>query len=242
MESFAVSYAPSASAWVRIRERMSEFRNATHAPQDPKIRSNTRVLALAPRTRGLPGSLYEVEVIGELFGERAQVLTGGEASEGALRKLAPRFEIVHLATYGRLNKANPLFSHIELAETAGDPGLLEVHEIYGLGLQARLLTLSACETALGANSIWDVPPGDDWVSLASAFLESGTDNVMASLWRVEDLATAALMERFYGHLVAGMELDRSLAEAQRSLIADPATAHPFYWAGFLLVGEGGGVL
>jgi CHAT domain-containing protein len=139
-----------------------------------------------------------------------------------------------------LNKANPLFSYVELAETRDDAGLLETHEVYGLRLRARLLTLSACETALGSGSTWDVPPGDDWVSLAVAFLSAGALNVMASLWRVEDLATAELMRRFYGHVAAGERLAVSLAEAQRELIANPVTAHPSYWAGFMLVGEGGG--
>ncbi len=89
--------------------------------------------------------------------------------------------------------------------------------------------------------MWDVPPGDDWVSLSAAFLGAGAANVLASLWRVEDLATAELMQQFYRHLTAGTSLAVALAKAQRELIATPDTAHPFYWAGFVLVGEGGGV-
>jgi CHAT domain-containing protein len=190
----------------------------------------------------LPGSDIEADVIEGLFGHRAQVLRGNDASERAFKSLAPRADIVHLATYGRLNKANPLFSYVELAETSEDPGFFEVHEIYGMSLHSRLLTLSACETAVSSDSLWDIPPGDDWTGFAQAFLGAGVANVMASLWPVEDLATAALMEQFYGYMARGESLPDALAQAQRQLLSDPDTAHPFFWAGFLLVGEGGGIL
>ncbi len=137
-----------------------------------------------------------------------------------------------------LNKANPLFSYVELAETRGELGLLEAREVFGLGLRAQLLTLSACETAVGSSSRWDAPAGEDWLGLAAAFLGAGAENVLASLWQVEDLATAELMQRFYRHLASGTPLAQSLAEAQRELIANPDTAHPFYWAGFVLIGAG----
>lgn len=230
-QRYAVSYAPSASVWLGVMERVAR-------PLGP---AGPTVLAMAPRVDQLPGSRYEVELIGRLFGDEAEVFVGHQASEEVLRTEAPRFDIVHLATYGVLNKANPLFSFVELAPIGDEAGVLEVHEIYALGLNARLVTLSACETALGVGSMWDVPPGDDWVSLSAAFLGAGAANVLASLWQVEDLATAELMQRFYRHLTADMSLAASLAEAQRELIANPDTAHPFYWAGFVLVGEGGGI-
>jgi CHAT domain-containing protein/tetratricopeptide (TPR) repeat protein len=235
VERYAVSYAPSASTWSRLVTRAPGQHVSEH-------QAGNLMLALAPRVGDLPGSRYEVEAVGRLFGDSARVLIGEEATEQAFQNAAPAFDIVHLATYGVLNKANPLFSYVELAETRGDVGLLETHEVYGLRLRARLLTLSACETALGSGSAWDVPPGDDWVSLAAAFLSAGAANVLASLWQVEDLATAELMQRFYRHVATGEPLASSLAEAQRELIANSDTAHPLYWAGFMLVGRGGGAL
>jgi CHAT domain-containing protein len=183
----------------------------------------------------LPGSRAEVAAIGRLHGERAQVLTGAAASEGAFRALAPRHAIVHLATYGVLNKQNPLFSFVEMGAGSGDDGRLEVHEVFGLTLGARLLVLSACQTGLGAGAVADVPPGDDWVGLVQAFLFAGASNVMATLWPVADVATARLMERFYRELGSGRSEAEALAETQRAAVRDPATAHPFYWAGFALV-------
>ena len=228
VERYAVSYAPSASTWVRMVER------AGPAAADP------RVLAMAPRVGDLPGSRYEVEVIGRLFGDKARVLLGSEASKGALQDAAPFYDIVHLASFGVLNKANPLFSYIELSTEDGGADRLEAHEIFGLGLNARLVTLSACETAVGSGGFWNVPPGDDWVSLATVFLEAGVENVLASLWQVEDLATAELMQAFYRNLNPNVGVTESLAMAQRELLSNPDTAHPFYWAGFVLVGSGGG--
>ena len=144
--------------------------------------------------------------------------------------------MVHLATYGVLNKQNPLFSFVDLQAGGGYDGRLEVHEVFGLGLNAGLLVLSACQTALGSGALADVPAGDDWVGLVRAFLTSGADNVLATLWAVEDRATALFMERFYDALRSGLSPAESLAIAKRESIRDDATAHPFYWAGFVLVG------
>jgi len=113
-----------------------------------------------------------------------------------------------------------------------------VHEVFGLTLAADLVVLSACQTGLGSGALADVPPGDDWVGLTRAFLHAGARHVVATLWPVDDWATAALMERFYGASAVGPDPARALAEAQRVVLTAPATAHPFYWAGFVAVGGG----
>jgi CHAT domain-containing protein/tetratricopeptide (TPR) repeat protein len=222
IQRYRVTYAPSASVWLRLRARA---RSAASG-----------VLALAPRVDALPASGAEVAAIGRLFGNRAQVLVGDQASKPALRDAAPAQAIIHLATYGVLNKDNPLFSFVELAPHGGDDGRLEVHEVFGLRLRARLVVLSACQTALGAGALADVPAGDDWVGLVQAFLFAGAANVLATLWPVEDRATADLMTRFYTALRAGRPEPEALAEAQRATLRNAATAHPFYWAGFTVSG------
>jgi CHAT domain-containing protein len=162
-------------------------------------------------------------------------LIGAEATEGAFRDLAPKQEIIHLATYGVLNKHNPLFSFVEMSPGPEEDGRLEVHEVFGLTLNTRLLVLSACQTGLAAGALSDVPPGDDWVGLVQGFLYAGASNVVATLWPVADIATAQLMERFYRELAAGRSEAEALALAQRAALRDPAKAHPFFWAGFALV-------
>jgi CHAT domain-containing protein len=89
---------------------------------------------------------------------------------------------------------------------------------------------------VGSGALADVPAGDDWVGLARAFLHAGAERVIATLWPVDDWATAALMDRFYIELASGTDVRLALARAQRALRAERATAHPFYWAGFVIIG------
>jgi len=109
-----------------------------------------------------------------------------------------------------------------------------------LHLAADLVVLSACQTGLGSGALADVPAGDDWVGLTRAFLHAGAGHVVATLWPVDDWATAALMERFYDGYSRDADPARALAAAQRQLLVQPATSHPFYWAGFVTVGKGDG--
>jgi CHAT domain-containing protein/predicted negative regulator of RcsB-dependent stress response len=226
IERFQLSYAPSTTVWARQRER-------------PARTSSGRVLALAPRTDLLPASRDEVRGIQAVFGRRAAVLVDGAASKQALRAAAPRYDILHVASFGVFNKHNPLFSYVELAPYAGDDGRLEVHEVFGLGLEGQLVVLSACQTGLGSGPLADVPAGDDWVGLMQGFVQAGAGGVLASLWRVDDPATAELMQRFYRHLRSGETEAAALASAQRELLRASRTAHPLYWAGFILSGGGG---
>jgi CHAT domain-containing protein len=226
VERFELSYAPSATVWLRLAEREA-------------VRPAGGILALAPRTAALPGSRDEVQGIQRIYGPRATLLTGRAATKRALRDAAPDHAILHLATFGILNKHNPLFSYVELASADGDDGRLEVHEVHGLALAGQLVVLSACQTALGSGAIGDVPPGDDWVGLVQAFLYAGAGSVLASLWPVEDRATAQLMTQFYRRLAAGASEAEALAGAQRAMLGDGQAVHPFRWAGFVLVAGAG---
>ena len=223
IERYHLTTVPSASVWLRLRRRQT-----APAPGG--------VLALAPQVTALPGSAAEVAAIQQLFGGSARVLTGDDASKHALVGAAPDRGIIHLATYGVLNKDNPLFSFVELKPQGGDDGRLEVHEVFGLDLHARLVVLSACQTALASGTLADVPAGDDWLGLVEAFHFAGAAKVMATLWPVEDRATADFMTQFYAGLKAGKSEAQALAEAQRGMLRKSATAHPFYWAGFTLSG------
>lgn len=222
IERYDVGYAPSASAFVQLGKRASPY--------------GRHVLALAPRPADLPGSREEVDAIRATHGADATVLVGAEATERMFRSTVSGYGIVHLATYGVLNQHNPLFSFVELNGSGEDDGRLEVHEVFGLSLNARLLVLSACQTALGSGAVSDVPPGDDWVGLVRAFLTAGASNVIATLWAVEDRATARLMERLHRRLRMGDSEVSALSLAQRQTLRNPATSSPFYWAGFVLVG------
>ena len=104
-------------------------------------------------------------------------------------------------------------------------------------LHASLVTLSACDTALGSGYFADVPAGEDFVGLTRAFLFAGTPSVLASLWEVNDQSTAELMQGFYRHL-AQTDKATALAMAQREMRQRGGRfAHPNFWAPFVLVGS-----
>jgi CHAT domain-containing protein len=134
-----------------------------------------------------------------------------------------------------------MFSWLETSPgRAGNPaddGRLEVHEILGLRVRSPLVFLSGCETGLGTGSSTSFTPGEDFATLARAFLYAGARSVVATLWRVDDQAAAALATRFYRRLDAGPTA--ALAIAQRELLADRRYRAPFYWAGYTSAGDGG---
>lgn len=220
-ERYDLSVTPSASVWLAHGDRAGG-------------RSEGGVLAYAPRPEVLPASRREVAAVERLAGVPTQVRVGRPASEEAFRREAPGQSILHLATNGVLNKHNPLFSYVELAPGGGHDGRLEVHEVMGLRLNAWLVVLSACQTGIGSGMRADVPAGDDWVSLTRAFLHAGAERVVATLWPVDDWVTAALMEEFYQAMARGVDPVRALAEAQRVIRAEASTAHPYFWAGFVI--------
>ena len=195
------------------------------------------LLALAQgQAVGLPplrNAEQEARSVAALYS--AQALVGREATETAFRARAGGAGIVHLAAHGQLNPATPIFSRIVLAPEGspdlGSDGSLEIHEIYDLDLaQAGLVVLSACQTQLGTRS-----QGDDLVGLNRAFLYAGAPTVVASLWSVDDQATAGLMTAFYRHLRQGLGKAAALRAAQAEVRAEHPD--PYYWAAFILTGD-----
>jgi len=220
---YELTTTPSATVWLALGDR----------PAGPPAHG---VLAVAPRSDVLPGSWREVQAVSRYAGDSVQVLTGERATEAAFLRAAAGRRVLHVATYGVFNKHNPLFSFIAFAPDGTQDGRLEVHEVFGLDLRADLVVLAACQTGLSSGRLADVPDGDDWVGLTRAFLHAGARTVVATLWAVDDRATAALMEAFYRGFGAGADPERALALAQRAALADPASAHPFFWAGVVTVG------
>ena len=225
IDRFDVLYTPSATVWAQLHDR-------------PPHSIPPRILAFAPNVQRLPATREEVDAIGRIYGQRAVIRTGKSATLGALQAELRTAGTIHLATFGVLNKHNPLFSFIELAPGATEDGHLDVNEVFGLPLSGQLVVLSACQTAMGSGALADVPAGDDWVSLVQAFLQAGANTVVASLWPVEDRATAVLMSRFHLERSRGFASASAIARAQRFAIRNPKTADPFYWAAFTASGRG----
>src|SRR4030095_6567569 len=142
-----------------------------------------------------------------------------------------RYRVLHFATHGLLNSRHPELSGLvlSLVDREGRPqdGFLAAYEIYRMKLEADLVVLSACETALGTEI-----RGEGLIGLARAFMYAGAPRVVASLWRVPDTATTELMKRFYrAMLVEGLRPAAALHRAQQSLRQDPRGAPPYYSRG-----------
>ena len=144
---------------------------------------------------------------------------------------------MHFATHGLLNNEHPELSGLvlSLVDKQGQPqnGFLRLYDIYNLRLGADLVVLSACQTALGKQI-----KGEGLVGVTRGFMYSGAARVMASLWKVDDEATAELMNRFY----IGMMKDKqkpaaALREAQLWMQKQKRWQSPYYWSGFIIQGE-----
>ena len=159
----------------------------------------------------------------------SKALVRKEASESAFKRYGEGFKYLHIASHGTFNADSPLTSALLLAKDSTNDGTLTVGELYSMRLNADLVTLSACETGLGK-----IANGDDVVGLTRGFLYAGSRSIVASLWKVDDEATAYLMTRFYGAL-KGTSKREALRLAQ--LETRKKYPHPYYWAAFQLTGE-----
>ena len=174
-------------------------------------------------------------------------LTSGDQSFAALDFKASRatvlssdlskYRIIHFATHGLLNSEHPELSGVLLSmvDENGRPqdGFLQLNEIYNLNLQAELVVLSACQTGLGK----DVK-GEGLVGLTRGFMYAGATRVVASLWKVDDAATAQLMSYFYQEIFTNQKKPAAaLRAAQLKMAKHRAWESPYYWAGFIIQGE-----
>lgn len=185
----------------------------------------------------LPESKQEVETIAHDFPLSSTVLLGADATVRRFEHLPlDQYRVLHLALHGYADLQYPDRSALVFApERDGfDNGHLEVREIRRLHLNARLVTLSACDTGVG-------PVGEAGVAnLVNAFIEAGAESVVSTLWTIEDQATVHLMTTFYGSLAKHDSKVESLRNAQLDLLR--SNLPPYYWAGFEMVGDPAGTV
>jgi CHAT domain-containing protein/tetratricopeptide (TPR) repeat protein len=188
----------------------------------------------------LPDAEWEVRSLGHLYNmARSKIYIGAEAREDRVKSEAGQARILHFATHGMLNNASPMYSHLVLAQgDANEDGLLEAWELMQMDLKAELAVLSACETARGR-----IGAGEGIIGLTWAMFIAGVPSTLVSQWKVESASTRDLMLSFHRQLRAPSTAGKlSKAEALRGatlkLMKNPETSHPFYWAGFVLVGDG----
>jgi CHAT domain-containing protein len=261
VERSAVTYAPSLTVLREMSRRRPERRRVGG--------SAATLLAVgnplpgdwaAGRARGalmnggnslgaLPEAERQVRALAALYGpRRSRVYTGAEAREERVKREGGSFSVVHLATHGTLDDANPMYSNVvlsrgkEAGKAEGEDGLLEAWELMEMHLDAEMVVLSACETARGR-----VTPGEGIIGLSWALFVAGSPTTVVSQWKVESASTTELMVNFHRHLqerfsrrvgAGGMTKAEALRLAALRLLRDERYAHPFYWAGFVMVGDG----
>jgi CHAT domain-containing protein len=251
IENSAVSYAPSLTALREMQARRNRrppgaATSSLLAFGNPVI-GQTTIERAALALRGgklnpLPEAEEEVHALGRLYGAtRSKVYIRAEAREDRVKAEAGQARILHFATHGTLNNASPMYSYLALAQGGkNEDGLLEAWELMRMDLHADLAALSACETARGRYGA-----GEGVIGLTWALFVAGVPSTVVSQWKVESASTRDLMLNFHRQLrapeaaKAKVTMAEALRQAALKVMKNPETSHPFYWAGFVLVGDGG---
>jgi CHAT domain-containing protein/lipopolysaccharide biosynthesis regulator YciM len=249
IEGVAIAYAPSLTVLREMTRRPKNQHEGASltllALGNPTVGKQTierATLALRDDLTPLPEAEQEVKALGHLYGAaHSKVYIGPEAREDRVKKEAGQASILHFATHGTLNNASPMYSHLVLAQgSTNEDGLLEAWEITQLDLKADLAILSACETARGRYSA-----GEGMIGLTWAMFVAGVPATVVSQWKVETASTRDLLVSFHRGLhsqpgagKAKTTKAEALRHAALRLMRNPQTSHPFYWAGFVLVGDG----
>ena len=245
IQDAAIAYAPSLTV---LREMTKRHEARTGGPAsllalgNPVVGNDTvkrtELTLRNGKLESLPEAEQEVKALGRLYGEsRSKIYIGADAREDRVKSEGGRAKILHFATHGILNNASPMYSHLALADGgAGQDGLLEAWELMQLDLQADLVVLSACETARGR-----IGSGEGMIGFSWAMFIAGVPSIVVSQWKVESAGTRDLMVDFHRGLLATKSKptkSEALRQAALKLLKNPETSHPFYWAGFVLVGDG----
>jgi CHAT domain-containing protein len=251
IEDAAISYAPSLTVLREMSKQRKKREADTAAPTllafgNPRIGKETNEPAAAAlrdiKPDSLPEAEQEVKALRRVYGApRSKVYIGAEAREDRAKLEAGPARVLHFATHATLNNAAPMYSRLLLSPGgAGEDGLLEAWELLQLDLKADLAVLSACETARGRFGA-----GEGMIGLSWAMFVAGVPATVVSQWKVEAASTRDLMVSFHRMLTTQTRAARvratkaeALRQAALKLMRNPDTSHPFYWAGFVLVGDG----
>ena len=210
IDSFTISYAPSASIFVHCQEKPAHVAGASLVLGVPDVQA--------------PLILEEVRAVAEILPE-AELILGTAANEQALRERGLKTRLIHIATHGRFRQDNPMFSGIRLGD-----GYLNLYDLYQLKLDAELVTLSGCATGMNV-----ITPGDELLGLIRGLLYAGAHSLLLSLWDVHDQSTADFMVCFYRRFQEGNGKASALQGAMIEL--RERYPHPHHWAPFALIGK-----
>jgi CHAT domain-containing protein len=250
IEDHSLYYAPSLTVMRElINKRKAPGTNKSMvagtllAVGDPLRRPEEVSLDREDKLGTLPHAQEEIRSIINSYGSRRSTsLTGRVAGERAIKVAAPSQRVLHFAAHTVLDNYRPMYSRILLAAPTVDDaedGQLEAREIMNMHLVAELVVLSSCQTALGR-----VGEGEGVIGMAWAFGVAGVPTTVATQWGVESESTANLMNEFYQGLLPRDKSDHrqtkaeALQAAQLVLLNTKKYHHPYYWAPFVMIGDG----
>ena len=222
---------PSASVLTVLRHKSAEMRGSQVAVMADPLYGD--------ELQRLPVTRREAQAIAALMApEDLLLFLGAEARRDAVidgRLSSAR--IVHFAAHGVTDSRHPERSglYLSLFDETGQPldGFLSLEDVYGLRLTAEMVVLSGCRTALGREI-----RGEGLLGLTRGFLQAGASSVVASLWQVQDRATAELMSRFYRAMFdEGLKGAAALRQAQVEMWRDTVYKDPYHWAAFVVQGD-----
>ena len=227
INQYSISYFYAASLYLNPKTELTPNQTiALFAPVEFKGRRLSR----------LPGTEDEVEGIGSLFAGSSSDVSLYLEDKATVAEVKSneviRSKYLHFATHGIVDEKRPERSQICMASDSQNMGSLYSGDIYGLNLMADLVVLSACETGLGK-----ISKGEGIIGLTRALIYAGSNNLIVSLWRVNDASTAVLMTNFYTNMLKGDGYALALRNAKLEMIKTSEYSSPYFWATFVLIGE-----
>jgi CHAT domain-containing protein len=231
IKSFAIGYAYSSSMLINKTKRVVRRPSLLAVG----FTGGQGMRSVVPNMEEIQGAEQELEALAKRF-DMGKFLVGHEATEANFKTLSPDFDIIHLAVHGTgdVKKNFSASLYFRSMYDSLDDGELHAYELYGLKLKALMAVLSSCESGLGKGY-----KGEGMISMASAFTYSGCQNILMSLWKVNDQASTILMDDFYGQLLEGKTIDYALREVKLNYLetADELTADPKIWAPLVAYGS-----
>ncbi len=221
LEDRAIFYTPSFS----VLHEMQKLHESRKLGQ-PSL--------LAVEAARLPSAQREVAGLRAVYGaDRIKIFNAADADADRIKREAPNYQVLHLAAHGVFENRNPMNSYLVLAK-AGKPesGVLEARTMMDLDLRADMVVLSGCETGRG-----DGATGEGLIGMSWALFIAGSPTTVASQWKVESDSTSELMVDFHRNLHHSTKA-KALQQAALAVMKNPEYRHPFYWSGFVLMGEG----
>ena len=245
IRDYSIGYSHSSTLMFseRLKTKSPEKKVLAFAPKykDPVKNINTELIRqsfddsefLLP----LDGIIKEVQSINETVPSR--VFLNEQATEANFKKYASDYNVLHLAMHTIMRDDDPLYSmlaftNVETSDTTED-NRLYAYEIYNMKLNAQKAVLSSCNSGFGK-----MQKGEGMMSLARGFMYAGCPSIIMTLWQVADKSSSDLMTSFYKYLKKGKSKQESMRLAKIDYLdeADDLTSNPYFWSGFVVLGDG----